>query len=323
MSRYARQMIMPEFGETGQRKLRDARVVVVGAGGLGSPVLSYLAGAGVGQIAIIDPDSVEESNLHRQPLFRMADIGKPKAQAAAAAIAHYNPDVCVTAHAERLEPANAAALCDGADVVIDAADSFAATYTLSDHCLASGQTLVSASVLGFTGYAGGYCGGRAPSVRAVFPDLPRSAGDCATAGVSGPAVGVLGSLQAQMAMNYLLGIAPSPLGIMIRVDLMRLSVSNFFFTDAGEPAEGLRFISASDLRPNDLLIDLRSTNEAPDPVAPQALRTQADQVVNVVSNAAGRRVVLCCRSGLRAWNAALSLRQTGHEDLALIAAGPA
>ncbi|MEO1161187.1 MAG: NADH-quinone oxidoreductase subunit J, partial [Pseudomonadota bacterium] len=183
MSRYARQMVLPEIGAAGQARLAGARAVVVGAGGLGCPVLSYLAGAGVGSITIVDADVVEESNLHRQPLYSMADIGQAKAKAARRTLAAYNPEIEILAEVRRLEPANTASLCRDADIVIDAADSFAVTYTLSDHCLTSGQAFVSASVLGFAGYAGGFCGASAPSVRAVFPDLPQSAANCATAGL--------------------------------------------------------------------------------------------------------------------------------------------
>ena len=321
MSRYARQVTLPEVGMAGQKKLRESGVTVVGAGGLASPVLSYLAGAGVGHVAIIDPDWVEESNLHRQPLYRLADIGKPKVRAAEDAIAQYNPDIRVVVHSCRLEPANTASLCSGADIVIDAADSFAVTYTLSDHCMASGQILISASVLGFTGYVGAFCGGRAPSVRAIFPDLPRSAGNCATAGVIGPAVGIIGALQAQMAMNCLLDIEPSPLGRMMSLDLKRLSVSEFSFSNAREPDRAFRFLSVADVDPQDMLVDLRSVGEAPVPIAPQARRATGEDIPALAAEAAGRRIVLCCRTGLRAWNAALSLREAGCGELALVATG--
>ena len=154
--------------------------------------------------------------------------------------------------------------------MIDAADSFAVTYTLSDHCRTSGQAFVSASVLGFAGYAGGFCGGRAPSVRAVFPDLPVTAANCATAGVSGPAVGILGSLLAQMALNCLLGLEPSPLGRMVSLDLRRLTTSWFSFADAPEPEHGFRFASVEDITDADLVIDLRGGDEAPGLVCARA-----------------------------------------------------
>ncbi|WP_035898317.1 HesA/MoeB/ThiF family protein, partial [Labrenzia sp. DG1229] len=204
MNRYARQMQLPEIGEAGQSKLGKAHVAVVGAGGLGCPVLQYLAGAGIGRISIFDPDEVEESNLHRQPIYGMPDIGSPKALAARDALRTLNPQVKVSANVEALGPSKAIEIVAQVDLVIDAADSFATSYILSDACLAECTPLISASVLGQTGYVGGFCGG-APSLRAVFPELPATGVTCATAGVLGPVVGVIGALQAQIALRIFLG----------------------------------------------------------------------------------------------------------------------
>ncbi len=304
-----------------RRWLAEARVVVVGAGGLGCPVLSYLAGAGVGCIRIVDADMVEESNLHRQPLYSMSDIGQSKAEAARRALAAYNPEIELLADVCRLEPANTASLCKDADIVIDAADSFAATYILSDHCLKSGQAFMSASVLGFTGYAGGFCGGRAPSIRAVFPDLPRSAANCATAGVSGPAAGILGSLQAQMALSCLLGLEPSPLGRMISLDLRQFTTSSFSFGNAPEPEDGFGFVSVADIDDSDFVVDLRGVEEAPAIVTATARRSTVNDVETLAGAARHHHTILCCRSGLRAWNAGLRLRKAGCTDISLIALG--
>ena len=214
MSRYARQVVLPEVGAHGQARLAAAHALVVGAGGLGVPVIQYLAGAGVGRITVVDPDTVERKNLHRQTLYGERFIGSMKAAAATVALADLNPEVRVQPVFGWLDPANAPALVQDPDVVLDCADSFAASYTLSDACRDGGKPLVSASALGLSGYAGGFCGG-APSLRAVFPDLPARAATCATAGILGPDVGLLGCLQAQMALAILLGIAPSPLGQLV------------------------------------------------------------------------------------------------------------
>src|SRR6267143_5334250 len=147
--RYARQSILLEVGAEGQARLGAATVVVVGAGGLGCAVLQYLTAAGVGRLMIVDHDRVEESNLHRQPLYRMTDLGRPKVQAARAALLQSNPEVRIDTLEERLTAANAPRLVAMADVVIDAADSFAVTYVLSDACRHT--PLVSASVLGLSG----------------------------------------------------------------------------------------------------------------------------------------------------------------------------
>ena len=186
--RYARQTVLPEVGAAGQARLAAARVLVVGAGGLGSPVLATLAGAGVGQLTVLDHDRVEESNLHRQPLYRMTDIGRSKAEAVREALLAANPAISVDAMPRRLAVAEAPDLIAAADLVLDCADSLAVTYVLSDACRADSKPLVSASVLGLSGYVGAFCGG-APSYRAVFPDMPSTVGSCAANGVLGSAVG--------------------------------------------------------------------------------------------------------------------------------------
>jgi len=320
--RYARQVILAEVGEQGQARLGAAHVLVVGAGGLGSAVLEYLSAAGVGRLTIVDPDRVEESNLHRQPLYRMTDIGALKVHAARASLLQLNPAVRIEAVAERLIAGNAARLMAGADLVVDAADSFAATYILSDACQRAGRVLVSASVLGLKGYVGVFCG-NAPSYRAVFPELPRQAGSCAQSGVLGTAVGVLGTLQAHLTLAVLLDLEPSVRGRLLSVDLRTLHVGGFSFHGAPEPqGRALRFIDPADVQANDLVIDLRSLTEAPRSPFAAALRVEVEALEGAqVSVPSAPRVVLCCRTGVRAWRAARALTAQGHQNLALIALG--
>jgi len=322
--RYSRQTILPEVGATGQARLRDASVLVVGAGGLGSPVLQYLCAAGVGRLVIVDHDRVEESNLHRQPIYRVADIGALKAEAARAALLAANPQVRIEAVCERLTPANAPRLVASADLVVDAADSFAVTYVVSDECLRVSKPLISASVLGLSGYVGAFCGG-APSYRAVFPEMPRQAGSCATAGVLGTAVGVMGALQAQMVLSCLLGLDPPVLGQLVTVDFRTLRFGGFAFGDAREPMGAVvPFIAVDQVdTAADVVIDLRSLSEAPISPIPSALRMDVAGVEGDAGNTlpAAPRIVLCCRTGIRAWRAARALQQRGHTNLALIAFG--
>ena len=145
MSRYARQIILPEVGEVGQTTLQNAHVLVVGAGGLGVPVLQYLVGAGVGQITLVDGDIVDESNLHRQTLYGQSWIGIPKAEAAQKILKNLNPECTVTPAITFLDPINVHRFINGVDIVLDCADSFAASYILSDTCLAQNIPLISAS----------------------------------------------------------------------------------------------------------------------------------------------------------------------------------
>lgn len=317
MTRYERQEILPEIGAAGQARLAAARVLVIGAGGLGSALLPLLAGAGVGRLLIVDPDRVEVGNLHRQTLYRMADLGRPKAVAATASIAALNPECQAEALVARLDPFLARRLLPGMDLVIDAADSFAVTYAMSDLCHASGRPLISASVLGRAGYAGGFCGG-APSYRALFPDLPPAAPTCAAAGVMGPAVAMLGALQAQMALSVLLGHAPCPLGQVIQADLAGWRLASFRFDGASEPADpGPEVLATEEIAPGDLVIELRPVTEASEPAHPRALRLQPE----TLSPPPGQRVVFACATGLRAWRAARALAARTGNPVAILAAG--
>lgn len=320
--RYSRQTILPEVGIEGQSRLRDARVLVVGAGGLGCAVLQYLGAAGVGTLVIVDHDDVEESNLHRQPIYRMSEVGLSKALAARSALQAINPEIRVESVVDRLTPGNAPTLVSGADLVIDAADNFAVTYVLSDECHRAHTVLVSASVLGLTGYVGSFCG-NGPSYRAVFPEMPRRAGSCAESGVLGTAVGVMGTLQAHMALSLLLDLQPTVLSQLVTVDFRTLRFGGFSFAAAEEPADVIiPFIAAPQVANTDVIIDLRSRSEAPTSPFPGALRFDVDTIEETdISVPAGSRIVLCCRTGVRAWRAAHALRARGHENLALVALG--
>ena len=314
MTRYARQMILPEIGVEGQARLAHANVLVVGAGGLGVPVLQYLVGAGVGRITLVDGDVVATHNLHRQPLYRMDQIGQHKVEAAAQALAALNPDVTVTCVPQMLDPANAPALVDAADLVLDCADTFAASLTLSDISLDAGTPLITASALARAGYVAGCCGG-APSLRAVFPDLPERGATCATAGVMGPVVGSVGALQAQMALSVLLNLTPSPLGQLVSLDAATWRMGGFRFDAAMEPAAPLPFIARSHTRADDLLVDLR-TEAAPFCAAARHIAPDAMAAFNPPENT---RVVLACTTGLRAHNAGILLQTSWPGKIALLA----
>jgi sulfur-carrier protein adenylyltransferase/sulfurtransferase len=316
MNRYARQIALPDVGAEGQARLQGAHVLVAGAGGLGAPVMQYLVGAGIGTITLIDGDIVSESNLHRQPLYRMRDIGHPKAQAAATALAALNPEVTIQPLVDWLTPANAPTLVDQADVVLDCADTFAASFTLSDAASAAGKPLISASALGLSGYVGGFCAS-APSLRAVFPDLPQTAATCATAGVLGPVVAMMGALQAQMALAVLLGSTPSPLGQMMILDAASWRMSGFRFDGTPEPENAVSFLAASQISAGDLVIDLRS--EVLAPFLDSALHLPPDALPDLALPTESTRIVLACRTGLRAHHAGLALRDRWAGDIALLA----
>jgi molybdopterin/thiamine biosynthesis adenylyltransferase/molybdopterin synthase catalytic subunit/rhodanese-related sulfurtransferase len=225
---YSRQMALKEVGPSGQARLRASRVLVVGAGGLGVPVLTYLAGAGVGRIGIVDGDRLEPSNLHRQTLYALADVGEFKAELAAARLRALNPDVDVRVHCTRLEAHNGAALLEPYELVIDCTDNFSTKFLLNDLCVELGKPAILSSVYQYEGQLqtirperGGAC------LRCIWPEATRDGlvGNCAEAGVLGPVPGVFGSLQALEALRVLLDL-PGQLGDeLIVVDLTTLSVS--------------------------------------------------------------------------------------------------
>jgi len=321
MSRYARQVQVPIIGPEGQAKIRSARVLVIGAGGLAAPVLQYLVGAGVSYIRLVDPDTVELSNLHRQTLFKESDIGRPKAEAAALHMDQLNPECHIEQWVDRFDPDNASQFCAGVDVVIDCADSFAASYVASDHCRGANIPLISASVVGTEGYCGGFCGS-APSLRAVFPDLPERLGSCDADGVLGPSVGVIGSLQAQMALAIITKATPSPLGQLVTYDAQAMRFGGFRFDRAREPHAQHRFISAKSIRDTDFVVELRASDEPGAKVADTLRATVMDfEKDDGPRPKDTQRAVLVCRSGLRAWQAADRLSRVWNGEIALIAMG--
>ena len=203
-------MILPGFGASGQQKLLDARVLVIGAGGLGCPVLQYLAGAGVGLIGVVEDDTVSESNLHRQPLFTMQDIGQPKATVAVEYLRRLNPEICINAFPFRLTNAVCAELFPAYHLVIDCTDNFATRYMINDACVLMGKPLVSGAVSRYEGQVIVLNAGAAArtSYRDLFPEPP-AAGEvpnCAEAGVLGPLPGVIGSMMAAEAIKLITGI---------------------------------------------------------------------------------------------------------------------
>jgi molybdopterin/thiamine biosynthesis adenylyltransferase len=227
--RYARHIVLPELGGVGQLRLKAARVLVVGAGGLGSPLLLYLAAAGVGTLGVVDDDRVDVSNLQRQVLFTTETIGAAKAEAAALALRRLNPLVEVAVHAVRLDSANARALVAGYDLVADGSDNLATRLVVHDACRALGRTLVSAAVQGLDGQLSTYkahLGSPHPCLRCLLDGgtaddaLP----SCAQGGVLGAVAGVLGTLQAVEVVKELAGIGASLSGTMLLYDAAAASL---------------------------------------------------------------------------------------------------
>jgi molybdopterin/thiamine biosynthesis adenylyltransferase len=217
LDRYSRQLVLPEWSEAAQRALAGARALVVGAGALGAPVATYLAGAGVGRLGIVDDGDVELSNLHRQHLHFTPDVGVPKAHSAVAKLAFLNPDIVV----EPYRAAFAPAMVEEQDLVVDCTDSFAARYAVNAACCAAGVPLIEAGVVGMSGLVMAIRPGHTACYRCAFPTEPADAPSCAEAGVLGPAAGVVGSLQALEALKLLAGL-PVLTDAFLQVDLAGL-----------------------------------------------------------------------------------------------------
>jgi adenylyltransferase/sulfurtransferase len=224
--RYARHLILDEVGEEGQQRLLSSRVLVVGAGGLGSPMLLYLAAAGIGTIGVIDHDRVDLTNLQRQIVHATGRVGELKVESARAALAAVNDDVKVEAHAVRLAPENAAAVIAQYDVVADGSDNFATRYLLTEQCFRLKKPLVAAALSPFEGQLSTfrpYLGDGHPCYRCLFrePPPPDSVPRCEEAGILGAVAGVMGTLQAVEVLKELLGLGDSLDGTLLIYDALR------------------------------------------------------------------------------------------------------
>ena len=207
LARYKRHLLLPEVGGQGQQALLAASVLVVGAGALGCPVLAALAGAGVGRLGVCDGDRVEASNLHRQTVYRTADIGAPKARAAAARLADLNPDSECSVHDVFLTDENADGVLTGYDLVVEGLDRYAPRYAVNAACLRARLPLVSAGVRRFSGQVATLAPGRpdAPCYACLVPEAPDDEAACEAEGVLGPVTGIVGNLAALMAIRLITG----------------------------------------------------------------------------------------------------------------------
>ena len=222
LERYARHIVLREIGGAGQRRLREARVLCVGAGGLGSPALLYLAAAGVGTLGVVDDDVVSLSNLQRQVLHATERVGAPKTESAAAALSAVNPGVVVEARRLRLDAENAEGLVAGFDIVLDGSDNFGTRYLLNETCLRAGKPLVAAAIGQWEGQLSVYGLRGGPCFACVFPERPASglAPSCAEAGVLGALAGVMGALQAAETVKLIVGAGETLSGRLLLYDAL-------------------------------------------------------------------------------------------------------
>ena len=335
---YSRQLALPEVGESGQARLAAARVLVVGAGGLGCAVLSSLAGAGVGSLTIVDGDRVDASNLHRQPLYGIADVGRPKSEAAAARLAAYNPAVAVHPVAASFDAKLAAELVEGADLVVDCTDNFATKFLVNDAALRARVPAVLASVYQYEGQLQVVRADRDGScLRCQWPEATRDGlvGNCAEAGVLGPVPAVLGQMQAMEALKLLLGLPGQLENELLLVDLLELGVRRLAaprnpacaarcvrLDAAGAAASSddidvalpLAAAAAAGYR----IVDIREPMESrfePMPVAGSEALPLGRLLDGGLELDARRPCLLVCAHGVRSRAAAELLRARGHANV--------
>jgi len=225
LRRYGRHLVLPEIGASGQAKLKSARVLVVGAGGLGAPLSLYLTAAGVGTLGLVDHDAVELGNLQRQVLYAQSSVGRPKLAEAKARLAALNPEVDVVCHETRLSSRNALDLVRRYDIVADGTDNFPTRYLVNDACVLAGKPNVYAAVFRFEGRLSVFDARRGPCYRCLFPQppAPGTVPDCAAAGVLGALPGVMGALQAVETVKLILGIGEAAVGKLLVFDALAMS----------------------------------------------------------------------------------------------------
>jgi adenylyltransferase/sulfurtransferase len=249
IERYARHIVLRDVGGPGQRKLKAARVLCVGAGGLGAPVLQYLAAAGVGVLGIVDDDVVSLSNLQRQVIHGTGDIGQRKVDSASATIARLNPHVRVEKHATRIDADNARALIDAYDVIVDGSDNFATRYLVSDTCFYAKKPLVTGALGQFDAsltllkpYERGQDGAPNPTYRCLFPAAPEpgTVPTCAQAGIIGALAGVVGAMMALEVVREIVGFGENLVGRLLLLDAMNMRFETLRYGwDADNPLNGV------------------------------------------------------------------------------------
>jgi molybdopterin/thiamine biosynthesis adenylyltransferase/rhodanese-related sulfurtransferase len=341
ITRYSRHLLLPGIEAVGQQRLTAARVLVIGAGGLGSPVISYLAAAGVGTIGVVDDDVVDHTNLQRQVVHRDEDVGRPKTDSAAEAVARTNPGVEVIRHRLHLDEDNAGDLLSGYDLVVDGSDNFDTRYVVSDATSAAGIPCVWGSVLRFEGQVSTFWsdapGGNALTLRDVFPEPPEpgTVPSCSEAGVLGAVCGVVGSVMAAEAVKLICGLGDPLLGRLLVFDALTMSWSELRVQRAHDrpdpPRPGRRSVPAPPAAPVISATDLSSwlaerergerafrLVDVREPLEHALVAIPGDELVPMAAMephtmAGGAPVVFYCKTGQRSAEACLRVVRAGGE----------
>ena len=344
INRYSRHVIMPEIGIEGQQKLKQAKILVVGAGGLGCPVLQYLAAAGVGTIGVVDNDIVDETNLQRQILFSQEDIGNKKAQVAARQLKIQNPCVTIIPHGLRLASSNALETIKDYDLVIDGSDNFPTRYLVNDACLILNKSFVFGSIFKFEGQVSVFNYKKGPTYRCLFPEPPVEAPNCSEIGVLGVLPGIIGTIMANEVLKVILGIGEVLSGRLFVMNALTLQTQIISFEKSiqNSPINSLidynefckeKLLMGNDISISELqnlienkrdfqLIDVREPFEYASYNIKGANIPLASLEKNIESISRTKKVIIHCKSGARSRKAIEFLQQKyGFTNLCNLAGG--
>ncbi|HKR68746.1 MAG TPA: adenylyltransferase/sulfurtransferase MoeZ [Streptosporangiaceae bacterium] len=360
VKRYSRHLIIPDVGMTGQKRLKNAKVLCVGAGGLGSPALLYLAAAGVGTLGVIDFDVVDESNLQRQIIHGQSDIGRPKALSARDSIKEINPYVDVIVHEEALSNDNVMEIFSRYDLIVDGTDNFATRYMVNDACVLLGKPYVWGSIYRFDGQASVFWADYGPCYRCLYPEPPPPGmvPSCAEGGVLGVLCASIGSIQVNEAIKLLTGIGDPLVGRLMIYDALEMNYRSLNIkkdpdcpicgenptitelidydafcgvvsADAQEAATGSTITAAElkamlDRKDDIFLIDVREPNEYEIVSIPGATLIPKDQFMNgsaLEKLPQDKRIVLHCKSGARSAECLAVVKNAGFSDAVHVGGG--
>ena len=360
VKRYSRHLIIPDVGMTGQKRLKNAKVLCVGAGGLGSPALLYLAAAGVGTLGVIDFDVVDESNLQRQIIHGQSDVGRPKALSARDSIKEVNPYVDVVVHQEALTNDNVMEIFSGYDLIVDGTDNFATRYMVNDACVLLGKPYVWGSIYRFDGQASVFWAEYGPCYRCLYPEPPPPGmvPSCAEGGVLGVLCASIGSIQVNEAIKLLIGIGEPLVGRLMVYDALEMSYRSLNIkkdpecpicgknptitelidydafcgvvsADAQEAAAGSTITAAElkemlDRKDDIFLIDVREPNEYEIVSIPGSVLIPKEQFLNgsaLERLPQDRRIILHCKSGARSAECLAVVKSAGFSDAVHLGGG--
>lgn len=318
-NRYNRQIILPEIGINGQEKLSKAKVLIIGVGGLGSVVLPYLAAAGIGEIGIIDDDSIEVTNLQRQVIYKTNAVGKSKVLEARKMALNLNPSIKVNAIAEKLDAKNAISLFEQYDIIVDATDNLRTKYLINDACFVTNKPFIYGSIYRFEGQVSVFNYKNGPTYRCLFPNEANGAADCNEAGVLGVSVGMIGMFQANEVLKMILGIGEILSGKLLVYNMLNNEQQKFEFTKTNATAiDSLyfenKYVKASNSsieilasvaleqinKPNVVFLDVRNYDEYPKITIANSIQIPLDQLENQLNQLdINQEIFAFCQSGIR------------------------